>query len=75
MASKTPLKSSVNHYVQARKQLELQAAALQQQLIEAREIQQANKDRIEVRCCASIKSAYLQSSIEARVAQTGGVLL
>jgi hypothetical protein len=43
------MKSSVHYYVQTRKQLELQPAALQQQLLEAGQSQQAIKDRAEVR--------------------------
>lgn len=49
-----PLKKCEHHYVQKRKQLELHAAAVQQQLVEAGEQQEAIKANAEVRDAAAV---------------------
>jgi hypothetical protein len=53
-----PIKKSEHHYVHTRKQLELQAAALQQQLLEAGERQEAIKARAEVRGICLVALIY-----------------
>jgi hypothetical protein len=74
MASKPAMKSSAHYYVHARQQLEVQAAALQQQLREAGEVQQAKKDRMKVRCLSFISKPLLLSTvcISLGAAKSGG---